>query len=171
MRMPSCQKPGADEGADDTNDNISNDAKARPLNKLPGKPAGDQANDQNDHKAFIGNAHDASLYPIALAKNSEPASPAVIAAAAEYHQSDEKNEKGVGIHGNLLGASRASLPARPYTTQHHTRPRNRVPTAEISPQLFFAVTWSHFSPSSFLIASTFFQASSFMPTNAARAAT
>ena len=37
-------------------------------------------------------------------------------------------------------------------------------------QLFLPVTSSHLSPSSFLIASTFFDASSFISTNTARAA-
>jgi hypothetical protein len=88
---------------------------------------------------------------------SIPAPSAVEASAAEYEQDDEDDQKRVGIHGGLLGE------IGPLTWRGSNVLRGEI-------QLFLPVTSSHFSPRSFLMASTFFDASSFIATKAARAA-
>jgi hypothetical protein len=88
---------------------------------------------------------------------SVPAAAAVKASAAKYEQDDEDDQKCVGIHGSLLGEIENQLAL--------------LKCSAFDAQLFFfPVTSSHFSPSSFLMPSTFFDASSFIATKAARAA-
>jgi hypothetical protein len=52
------KQPTGDEGADDPNDNIANQAKARPLYDLAGQPARNCANQQNDQQTFNRHMHD-----------------------------------------------------------------------------------------------------------------
>jgi hypothetical protein len=91
--------------------------------------------------------------------NSVPSASAVKSTTAQYEKDHEDDQKCVGIHGSLLGEIEPDKLARLKRT------------ARFDAQLFFfPVTSSHFSPSSFLIPSTFFDASSFIATKEARAA-
>jgi hypothetical protein len=58
--MPSCGNH-ADERADNSDDDVANDAEARPLYELAGEPPRSEADEQYDDKTFIGNGHDISL--------------------------------------------------------------------------------------------------------------
>ena len=91
-------------------------------------------------------------------KSSVPAPSAVQATAAKYEQDDEDDQKCVRIHGSLLG----DLTVQACAVQTSARFDAQF--------FFFPVTSSHFSPSSFLMSSTFFDASSFIAMKAARAA-
>jgi hypothetical protein len=46
------QQPAADEGADDADDNVANDAKTRALDDLGRKPAGEEADQQDNDQAL-----------------------------------------------------------------------------------------------------------------------
>ena len=67
-------------------------------------------NNRCDHDRPNGSSATAvHVWILDCCKHSEPASAAVIAAAAQYHQGDEENEKCVGIHDNLLAVQRTAL--------------------------------------------------------------
>jgi len=56
--MPSFGKQQArDEGADDADRDIAKNAEAGAVHDLAGEPAGDQADEQDDKDAFVGNVH------------------------------------------------------------------------------------------------------------------
>ena len=91
-------------------------------------------------------------------KNSVPTPSPEPATSAKYKHDDEDDQQCGAIHGSLL---RKMEPANLARLNYAAR-RDQL--------FFFPVTSSHFSPRSFLIASTFLDASSFIATKAARAA-
>jgi hypothetical protein len=91
--------------------------------------------------------------------HSVPAATTVKATTTKNKQDDEDNQKSVGIHGKTSWDCSIFL-------RLGTKRKSGSPCF----QLFLPVTSSHLSPRSFLIASTFLCASSFIATKAARAA-
>ena len=51
------EQPARNKGARDSHDEIANEAKASALDELACKPAGGDADNQNDEKAFAGHVH------------------------------------------------------------------------------------------------------------------
>ena len=51
------QQPVADEGADNADDEIADEAEAGPAHDFAGEPAGDEADQQDDQKTFVRQMH------------------------------------------------------------------------------------------------------------------
>jgi hypothetical protein len=47
-----AEQPGADEGTDDANDYVANQAKANPFDDNASKPTGNRADDDEDDQCF-----------------------------------------------------------------------------------------------------------------------
>src|SRR5580658_9883724 len=51
------QQPVADEGADDSDDNVANQPKTGPAHDVTGQPSRDKTDDEDDEEAFVGQVH------------------------------------------------------------------------------------------------------------------
>ena len=71
MNPQTWHQPAADQGADDADGHVSNQAEAAALDNLAGEPTGNDAYNQNNQKTFVADVHCANPFAASYDRHIE----------------------------------------------------------------------------------------------------